>query len=94
MKEAIKKNKKIIIIAIAIIVLLLIGVAFAYLTTTLHGEKENLVRAGSLGLRLEEGNELTLVGDTLIYLVNKSPAVTFLVITRLVYNSSFLTLYF
>jgi hypothetical protein len=31
------------------------------------------------------------VDNTLIYLANKSPAVTFLVITRLVYNSSFLT---
>ena len=60
MREALKNNKKIIIIGIVIIVLLLIGVAFAYLTTTLHGEKEYLVRAGSLGLRLEEGNELTL----------------------------------
>ena len=60
MKEAIKNNKKIIIIGIVIIVLLLLGIAFAYLTTTLHGEKEYLVRAGSLGLRLEEGNELTL----------------------------------
>ncbi len=60
MKEAIKNNKKVIIIGIVIIVLLLIGVAFAYLTTTLHGEKEYLVRVGSLGLRLEEGNELTL----------------------------------
>lgn len=60
MKEAIKKNKKIIIIAIAIIVLLLIGIAFAYLTTTIFGEKEYIVRAGSLGLILEEDNELTL----------------------------------
>ena len=60
MKEAIKNNKKIIIIAGAIIVLLLLGIAFAYLTTTLHGDKEYLVRAGSLGLRLEESNELTL----------------------------------
>ena len=60
MKEAIKNNKKIIIIGIVIIVLLLLGIAFAYLTTTLHGDKEYLVRAGSLGLRLEEGNELTL----------------------------------
>ena len=60
MKEAIKNNKKIIIISIAIILLLLIGIAFAYLVTTLYGEKEYLVRAGSLGLRLEEGNELTL----------------------------------
>jgi hypothetical protein len=31
------------------------------------------------------------VNNTLIYLANKSPTVTFLVITRLVYNSSFLT---
>ncbi len=60
MKDAIKNNKKIIIIAVAIIVLLLLGIAFAYLVTTLNGEKEYLVRAGSLGLRLEEGNELTL----------------------------------
>ena len=60
MKEAIKNNKKVIIIGLVIIVLLLIGIAFAYLTTTLHGEKEYLVRAGSLGLRLEEGDELTL----------------------------------
>ena len=52
-------HKKVIIIGIVIIVLLLIGVAFAYLTTTPHGEKEYLVRAGSLGLRLEEGNKLT-----------------------------------
>ena len=60
MREAIKKNKKIIIIAIAIIVLFLIGIAFAYLTTTIFGEKEYIVRAGSLGLILEEDNELTL----------------------------------
>ena len=60
MREAIKNNKKVIIIGLVIIVLLLIGIAFAYLTITLHGEKEYLVRAGSLGLRLEEGNELTL----------------------------------
>ena len=56
MKEAIKNNKKIIIISIAIILLLLIGIAFAYLVTTLYGEKKYLVRAGSLGLRLQEGN--------------------------------------
>ena len=60
MKEAIKNNKKKIIIGIAIILILLIGITFAYLVTTLKGEKEYLVRAGSLGLRLEEGNELTL----------------------------------
>ena len=60
MKEAIKENKKIIIIGIAIVLLLLIGIAFAYLVTTLHGDKEYLVRAGSLGLVLEESNELTL----------------------------------
>ncbi len=60
MKEAIKKNKKFIIIGLVIIVLLLIGIAFAYLTTTLQGDKEYLVRAGTLDLVLEEGNELTL----------------------------------
>ena len=60
MKEAIKKNKKIIIIGIAIILILLIGLAFAYLVTTLQGEKEYLVRAGTLDLVLNEGNELTL----------------------------------
>ena len=60
MKEAIKKNKKFIIIGLVIILLLLIGIAFAYLTTTLQGDKEYLVRAGTLDLVLEEGNELTL----------------------------------
>ena len=60
MREAIKKNKKIIIIGIAIILILLIGLAFAYLRTTLQGEKEYLVRAGTLDLVLNEGNELTL----------------------------------
>ena len=60
MKDTIKKNKKFIVIAIVIIILLLIGIAFAYLVTTLNGDKEYLVRAGSLGLKLEEGNELTL----------------------------------
>ena len=60
MKEAIRKNKKIIIISIVIIFILLIGLAFAYLVTTLHGEKEYLVRAGTLDLVLNEGNELTL----------------------------------
>ena len=60
MKEAIKNNKKVIIIGIVIIVLLLIGVAFAYLTTTIYGNKEYAIRVGSLGLILEEDNELTL----------------------------------
>ena len=60
MKESIKKNKKFIIIGIVIILILLIGIAFAYLTTTLHGSKEYAIRAGSLGLKLEEGNELVL----------------------------------
>ena len=60
MKEAIKKNKKFIIIGIVIIILLLIGIAFAYLTTTLQGDKEYLVRAGTVDLVLDEGNELTL----------------------------------
>ncbi len=60
MKESIKKNKKYIIIGIIIIILLLIGIAFAYLTTTLHGDREYEVRAGTLDLVLNEGNELTL----------------------------------
>ena len=60
MKEAIKKNKKFLIIGIVIIILLLIGIAFAYLVTTLQGDKEYLVRAGTLDLVLNEGNELTL----------------------------------
>ena len=60
MREAIKKNKKIIIVGIVIILILLIGISFAYLTTTLSGDKEYLVRAGTLDLVLNEGNELTL----------------------------------
>ena len=60
MKEAINKNKKVIIISIAIIMVLLIGIAFAYFSTTLNGTKDYVIRVGSLGLKLEEGNELTL----------------------------------
>ena len=60
MKEAIKNNKKVIIISIVIILLLLIGTSFAYLTTTLHGEQEYTLRVGTLGLVLEESNELVL----------------------------------
>ena len=60
MKEALKNNKKFIIIGVFIIILLIIGIAFAYLRTTLYGEKEYVIRAGSLGLILEEDNELTL----------------------------------
>ena len=60
MKEAIKNNKKVIIIGIVIIVLLLLGIAFAYLTTTLHGQEEYVLRAGTLNLELDDKNELTL----------------------------------
>ena len=60
MKEAIKNNKKIIIIGVAIIILLLIGIAFAYLVTTLHGQEEYVLRAGTLNLELDDKNELTL----------------------------------
>ena len=60
MKEAIKNNKKVIIIGIVIIVLLLLGIAFAYLVTTLHGQEEYVLRAGTLNLELDDKNELTL----------------------------------
>ena len=60
MKEAIKNNKKIIIIGVAIIILLLIGIAFAYLVTTLHGQEEYVLRVGTLNLELDDKNELTL----------------------------------
>ena len=60
MKEILKENKKFIIIALVIIVLLLIGITYAYLRTTLEGEKEYVIRAGTLDLTMEEGNELTL----------------------------------
>ena len=60
MRNAIRKNRKLIVIGVAIILVLLIGISFAYLTTTLYGEKEYAIRAGSLGLKLEEGNELVL----------------------------------
>ena len=63
MNESLKKNKMIIIISILILVVLLIGVTFAYLVTTLTGEKEYIVRAGSLNLILTENNEITLEGQ-------------------------------
>ena len=60
MKEVIKENKKIIIISILIILILIIGITFAYLITTINGEKEYIVKAKDLELKLEEENELTL----------------------------------
>ena len=60
MKEALKNNKKVLIIGGAIILILLLGLTFAYLVTTISGEKEYIVRAGSLNLILTENNELTL----------------------------------
>ena len=60
MKEAIKNNKKVIIISVAIILILLIGVAYAYLRTTLQGQEEYVIRTGTLDLVLTEDNELTL----------------------------------
>ena len=60
MKEVLKDNKKVIIIGVAIIILLLIGIAFAYLVTTLHGQEEYVLRAGTLNLELDDKNELTL----------------------------------
>ena len=60
MKEAIKNNKKVIIISVAIILILLIGIAYAYLRTTLQGQEEYVIRAGTLDLVLGEDNELTL----------------------------------
>ena len=60
MKETLKENKKFIIIALVIIVLLLIGVTYAYLRTALEGEEEYVIRAGTLDLTMDEGNELTL----------------------------------
>ena len=60
MKEIIKRKKKMLIFIIAIILILLIGLAFAYLVTTLHGDKDYIVRVGTLDLVLNEGNELTL----------------------------------
>ena len=58
-----RKEKLLIIGSILILVILLIGVAFAYLVTTLTGDKEYIVRAGSLNLILTEGNEITLEGQ-------------------------------
>ncbi len=60
MKEAIKNNKKVIIILVAIILILLIGIAYAYLRTTLEGQEEYVIRVGTLDLVLGEDNELTL----------------------------------
>ena len=60
MREAIKENKKTILISSLIILLLIIGITFAYLITTINGEKEYIVKAKELELKLEEENELTL----------------------------------
>ena len=59
MKEAIKNNKKVILIGVLVLLLVLLGTTFAYLTKTLNGDKEYIVRAGSLNLVLTEPNDLT-----------------------------------
>ncbi len=63
MNESLKKDRMVLIISILILVVLLIGVSFAYLVTTLTGDKEYIVRAGSLNLILTENNEITLEGQ-------------------------------
>ncbi len=63
MNESLKKDRMVLIISILILVILLIGVTFAYLVTTLTGEKEYIIRADSLNLILTENNELTLEGQ-------------------------------
>ena len=63
MSENIKRDKMILVISILILVILLIGTTFAYLVTTLTGDKEYIVRAGSLNLILTENNEITLEGQ-------------------------------
>ena len=63
MREAIKENKKTILISSLIILLLIIGIAFSYLVTTLYGDKEYIVKAGELELKLEEPNELVIENE-------------------------------
>ena len=63
MNESLKKDRMVLIISILILVILLIGTTFAYLVTTLTGDKEYIVRAGSLNLILTENNEITLEGQ-------------------------------
>ena len=58
-KEAIRNNKKVILIGTLVLLLVLLGTTFAYLTKTLNGNKEYIVRAGSLNLVLTEPNDLT-----------------------------------
>ncbi len=56
-----KKRKSIIIlISILLVILIVLGITYAYLRTTLEGQKDYVIRAGALDLILNEGNELTL----------------------------------
>ena len=60
MKESFKNNKLVMLIGGAIFLILVLGLSFAYLVTTISGEKEYIIRAGSLNLILTEENEVTL----------------------------------
>ena len=61
MKNNLKKNKE-LVIAIVLVLLLLIGGSFAYFTLTLNATQENVIKAGTLELTLDDttSNGITL----------------------------------
>ncbi len=60
MKDTSDKKKIIILGSILLVILIALGIAYAYLRTTLEGQKDYVIRAGTLNLILTEDNELTL----------------------------------
>ena len=63
MEKKVKENKNkklLILVGILLVILVALGITYAYLRTTLEGQKDYVIRAGSLDLILNEGNELTL----------------------------------
>lgn len=55
-----KKKARVIIPSLFILLILLMGGTYAWLTQTVRGSKNNIIRAGSLMLTLEEGNGINL----------------------------------
>ncbi len=60
MKDTSDKKKIIILGSVLLVILVALGITYAYLRTTLEGQKDYVIRAGTLDLILTEDNELTL----------------------------------
>lgn len=72
MAEKKKKNKNYILLLVVIaFIVVLIGGSYAWLKLSLDGGKYNIIKAGTLSLRLEEENEIGINEDVAIPVTDK-----------------------